>query len=60
MLVKKMAEIENDFSRKTEDFSEFQYSLIKDNVDDNKIFRNFMDRFKTWEQMQKPWLYNWR
>jgi len=36
------------------------YSINIPSVDDNKIFRDFADRFKTWEQIQKPWLYNWR
>jgi len=28
-------------------------------IDDNQIFRNFRDRNKTWEQLQRPWSGKW-
>ncbi len=51
-------------SNKIEDSEEIKSSFIKDDSNDTKInaeiFRNFRDRFKTWDQMQRPWLYNWK
>jgi len=28
-------------------------------LDDEQISRNFLDRFKTWEQLQRPWSGKW-
>lgn len=51
MLVDKMAEDKNlTGNRKTEDSNAIKPYLT--NIDDNKIFRDFRDRFKTWEQIR--------
>lgn len=45
--------IENIFPRKIEDFPESKDYLINSmSVEDVLVFREFRDRFKTWEQLK--------
>jgi len=59
--------MQRDYSitdNEVEDFGNIKSSFIKNDSNDSKIdieiYRNFRNRFKTWDQMQRPWLYNWK